>query len=124
MKYEALLAHDVSSYATVEIDAETDEAAIEDAKRMHREDTLNFSVEWDGVWNERIVHVAPVVGGKPDHSHHIAEGVSLSPDPLHDNAFALLQAAKAVKEWEAMMGGWEAPCWDALDAAIAKCEGR
>lgn len=37
---------------------------------------------------------------------------------------ALLAAAKAMVEWEARMGGFEAPVWDALRAAIAQAEGR
>jgi formylmethanofuran dehydrogenase subunit E len=30
----------------------------------------------------------------------------------------LLEAAKEVLEWAAMMGGWEAPCWGRLQKAV------
>jgi hypothetical protein len=124
MMYEARLAYDLSSYATVEFEADTDEAAVEQAKRMHCEDSIDFSVEWDGAWNERVVHVVPIVDGKPDYTQSVAEDVLLDPDPLHEHAFTLLQACKAVREWASIMGGWEAPCWAALATAIAKCEGK
>lgn len=35
----------------------------------------------------------------------------------------LLAALKALVEWAAFTGGWEAPCWDDARAAIKKAEG-
>lgn len=34
------------------------------------------------------------------------------------------RAAKALQEWAALMGGWEAPAWELLDDAIARVEGE
>ncbi len=45
-------------------------------------------------------------------------------DPLRDNAFALLQAAKAILDWEKALGGWDAPCWQALQDVVDLCEGK
>lgn len=36
----------------------------------------------------------------------------------------LLRAAKAVRQWAEFVGGWEAPCWGALDRAIRRAERR
>ena len=121
MKYEALLACDVSEYATVEFEATSDEAAIEEAKRLYH-DADDFHVEWDNTSNDRIVHVERIQrNGK---HKTIAEDIDLKPNPLHDHAFALLQAAKAVQEWAGQLGGWEASCWTVLESAIARCEGH
>jgi hypothetical protein len=34
----------------------------------------------------------------------------------------MLEALKALREWEGIMGGFEAPCWKQLHDAIAKAE--
>jgi len=36
---------------------------------------------------------------------------------------AMLDALKQVREWAAQMGGWDAPCWDAVHSAIADATG-
>lgn len=36
----------------------------------------------------------------------------------------LLAALRALLEWEALMGGWEAPAWSQAHAAVAKAAGR
>ncbi len=66
------------------------------------------------------------VGGTQDDIDAAAMERALFPAALPEAAKAplsLLAAAKAVVEWEARMGGFEAPVWDALRAAIAQAEG-
>lgn len=36
----------------------------------------------------------------------------------------MLEALKQVRAWAEMMGGWDAPCWKRVRAAIADAEGR
>jgi hypothetical protein len=50
----------------------------------------------------------------------------IPPDPLPNLTAAapdLLAAAKAVLDWCEHTGGWDAPCWTALELAILKAEG-
>jgi len=53
-------------------------------------------------------------------------GVKLAPDTqdLFAASPEMLEALKALTAWASMMGGWEAPAWDAARAAIAKATGQ
>jgi hypothetical protein len=42
-------------------------------------------------------------------------------DQLADD---MLTTLKALQEWAAMMGGWEAPVWELVDRVVAAAEGR
>ena len=53
-------------------------------------------------------------------SSHSPLIVALKQCPLHAGAQDLLDAAKALQEWAAMMGGWEAKAWKDLSDAVTK----
>lgn len=44
-------------------------------------------------------------------------------DPAPVNA-RMLAALKALRDWAAFMGGWDAPCWTMAAEAIKRAEGR
>ena len=44
--------------------------------------------------------------------------------PLHVEAPAMLEVLKALSEWAAQTGEWEAPCWLEARAIIARIEGK
>ena len=131
MKYEALLAHDISCYATIEFEAESDEAAVVKARRLlsleDKDGDISYDPEWSGLWNERIVLVEKIDDGKHE---CVAEDIDLNPNPLHDNALTLLQAAKEAEEAARLAGihqtldADDCPWYAKLKAAIAKCEAK
>ncbi len=53
-------------------------------------------------------------------SSHSPLIVALKHCPLHSAARELLDAAKALQEWAATMGGWDAKPWKDLSAAVKK----
>jgi hypothetical protein len=123
MKYEALLAYDVPNYATVTFEAESGEAAADRCHQVLSEkpDDIDFEEEFASCNSERIVSLSSETGGM------VLCDVDLDPDPLRDNAFALLMAAKEAEEAARLAGihqhpdGGNLPWYARLKAAIAAC---
>jgi hypothetical protein len=121
VKYEVCVGVDVCAYGTQTFEADSDEAAIAKARDIAENNMPVLHPRWGSQENDRIVFVRK---GDEVSGEWIAENIELYPDPLHDNAFRLLQAARDVLVWAAELGGWEAPCWTELLAAVDACGGK
>jgi hypothetical protein len=94
VKYEVCVGVDVCAYGTQTFEADSDEAAIAKAKDILENNMPVLEPEWDTQDKDRIVFVRK---GDEENGEWIAENIELCPDPLHDNAYRLLQTLKLVE---------------------------
>ena len=119
MKYEALLAYDVPNYATVTFESESGEAAAARCLQILAEkpNDIAFEEEFASCNGERIVSLSSETGGI------VLCDIELDPDPLRDNAFTLLMAAKEAEEAGAAGRHPPAPRWRRL-ALVRQAQGN
>jgi hypothetical protein len=131
VKYQALLAYNISCYVTIDFDAQDNDAAVDEAMRQlegRSEYGLVFYPEFGEEFGDRIVEVVRIT--QDEGPVCVAEDIDLDPNPLTDNAFRLLQAAKGfaafLSVWRYDIDKATTPlhaAWESVAEAIDACEG-